>query len=129
MLLTLEKIIELSEKKVAYLNQSKQNSEVIGKYIKRLREQVEQAEKNISDNNDAEQLEKLLGDILWSYFCLVDSLEADEKTTREEILHKAYKKHKYEKDIGINEDEEVKQQETKSKVSAYLGNLLKKNNK
>lgn len=130
MLLTLEKIIELSEKKISYLQETKQNNEITWKYIKKLKEWIEQIEKGITDNDDIDNLEIQLWGILWSYLCLIDSLEVDEKTTREEILHKVYKKHKYEKDKSVDDTEEKeKQQETKSKVSAFLWNLLKNNNK
>lgn len=134
MLLTIENIINLSEKKVAHLHalDKKTWKKLRKKYLASIKDQLEKADNNLA-KWDISDMENHLWNLLWSYLCLVDSLEEDKITSKEEIFHRMFSKYhrKLQKNLSKDELIEREPKTKKQKLSLYLWNLMtsKKDNK
>lgn len=88
-----EKLNKLSEKRIKYFLSTKNNNWYKWSitYLKELIKEIEEAKQELNTNNV--YLEDELGDILWDYLCLLNSLKFENKITSiEKVLERAYKK-------------------------------------
>lgn len=113
------KIKELSSKRIKYLIEKQIPFYEWNKtYLKWLREELEEVEKEIKENNSV-YLEDELWDVFWDYLCLLHSLENEWKITSiDKVLERCYKK--FGERVGYDWDWWYNWQEVKDKQKQEL---------
>ncbi len=117
---TIQKIINLVHRRITFFNTVDNRGFFKGHstYIEGIQDEIEEVKQELEKPDKFMYLEDELGDIFWSYICLLESLEQEGKIKKSRVFERCL--NKFEARVGKNADEGQQWQEVKKQQKEDL---------